>query len=189
MKLICTRSLVSGRRSVAGGEPPEGGAPTRGGPPMGGTTNRRGTAEIELMLVIPVLLVILFLAGGALVLGRARLSNVYNAENNAYTQVVSGQGFTQSDDPVPADGIYVPPLPNRYVSAIELQQVQIKGVRPPIDSQLTDRAILLDAAWHFSCWPQREDRPALREWFAAYVGESHPAEIVDALGLAPPGPP
>jgi hypothetical protein len=141
------------------------------------------------MLVIPVLLVILFLVGGSLVLWRARMSNAYNAENNAYAQVVSGRGFTVSTDPVPAVGFFVPLLPNRYVTANEMQSVQIKGVRPPIDTTLFDRAILLDAAWHFSAWPQSGDRAALQEWFTTYVGQSHPADVVEALELAAPGPP
>jgi hypothetical protein len=67
--------------------------------------------------------------------------------------------------------------------------VQIKGVRPPIDSTLFDRAIMLDAAWHYSAWPQTGDRGALQEWFTLYVGESHTAEIVQSLELAAPGPP
>ena len=179
MKLICTRSVVGGPWPVASG----------GRPPKGGTTNRRGTAEIELMLAIPVLLVILFLTGGSLLLDRARMANAYNAENDAYTQVVSGTGFTVSGDPVPADGFFMPLLPNRYVMANELKSVQIQGVQPPIAAQLDDQAILLDPAWHFSAWPQSGDRGSLQGWFTAYVGESHPADIVDALELAAPGPP
>jgi hypothetical protein len=151
--------------------------------------NRRGTAEIELMLVIPVLLVILFLVGGSLLLGRGRMSNAYNAENDAYTQVVAGRGFAESSDPVPPEGYFMPVLPNRYVTADELQNIQIRGIRPPINKQLSDRGILLDPAWHYSAWPQGGDGPMIQAWFAAYVGESHPAEIVQALGLRPATPP
>ncbi len=172
MKLICTEQGVRGK-----------GLGVRGG-----IMCRRGTAEIELMLVIPVLLVILFLAGGSLVLGRGRLANAYNAENDVYAQVVSGRGFTASADPVPAEGFFAPLLPSRYAMASELRSVQITGVRPPINTTLNDRAILLDAAWHYSAWPQSGDRIALQAWFGAYVEESHPAVVVEALGLQPPGP-
>jgi len=38
-------------------------------------------------------LVLGFLAGGAWILGTARLTNVFNAENDAYAQAVAGRGF------------------------------------------------------------------------------------------------
>jgi hypothetical protein len=141
------------------------------------------------MLVIPILLVILFLVGGGLVLGRGWMSNAYNAENNVYTEVVSGRNYLASNDPEPAPGFFMPLLPNRYATANEMQSIQISGIRPPINTALYDRAILLDAAWHYSAWPQTGDRAALQEWFGAYVGESHPTDVVEALGLAAPGPP
>jgi hypothetical protein len=156
-----------------------------------GNARRRGTAEIELMLVIPVLLVILFLAGGAMTWGRAWLANVYNAENNVYGQVVAGRGLEIAGDVAPFDGINAlkPALPNRFAFADERQVVAIEGVKGLQPVQLEDKAIMLDPAWQISAWPQTEDRGIIQQWFAAYVEESHPADVVQALGLTAPGPP
>ena len=59
----------------------------------------RGTAEIELLLVIPILLSILLLSAAALKLGTARLTNVFGAENNAYQQVTTGQNVQVAVNP------------------------------------------------------------------------------------------
>ncbi len=152
---------------------------------------RRGTAEIELLLVIPLLLAILFITAWELALGQARMSNTYNAQNDAYTQVVAGVGFVLVNDPAPPDGINAvkPALPNRYVLAESLKNVTINGRDHPTLIRTHDRALLLDPAWHYSSWPQTGDWPVLQGWFDAYVWESHAPEVVDALGLKPPGPP
>ena len=150
---------------------------------------RLGTAELELLLVIPVLLLILFLAGGMMTLGTARMSNVYNAENNAYGQVVEGRGFYVSGDPVPVNDPFGPALPNRFALADERQTVVLTQQVNPHLVNLEDKAIFLDPAWHYSTWPQTGDRAAIQGWFEAYVGESHPGEIVTALGLQGAGPP
>jgi hypothetical protein len=173
MKLICTKAVASGQWSVASRK------------------CQRGNAEIELLLVIPLLLTILFLIGGTLSLGKARLTNAYNAENDAYTQTVSGIGFAPSNDPVPPDGINAvrPALPNRYVLADELRNVTINELDASPTFRLNTRAILLDPAWHYSAWPQSADRPAIQDWFDAYVAESHPPVVVNALGLQPAWPP
>jgi len=151
--------------------------------------SRLGTAELELLLVIPVLLLILFLAGGMLTLGTARMSNVYNAENNAYGQVVAGRGFYISGDPAPVSDPDGPGLPNRFVLADEKKTVLLTHQTNPHFVNLEDRAIFLDPAWHYSSWPQTGDRAAIQGWFEGYVGESHSADVVTALGLKPAGPP
>ncbi|HEY4330484.1 MAG TPA: hypothetical protein VGN88_12165 [Phycisphaerae bacterium] len=152
---------------------------------------RRGTAEIELLLVIPILLTLLLLANGALSIGGAKLANVFNAENDAYGQVVAGRGLSPSANPVPVDGIngVRPSLPNRFDMADEFKNVTVNGVDVPFNVTQNDRAIFLDPAWHYSSWPNGGDRPAIQQWFDDYVGESHPANLVSSLGLAPAGPP
>ena len=179
MKLICTER-VSGQWSVVSGQ-------WAGGRAQG----RRGTAEIELLLVIPLLLTILFLGGGALSLGKARMANAYNAENDVYGQVVAGRGYSPTNNPAPTDGINAvkPALPNRYDLADEFKNVIINGQEMPSTIKLNDRAIMLDPAWHYSAWPQSGDRQWIQAWFEAYVAESHPGDVVGALGLQPPGPP
>ena len=149
------------------------------------------------MLVIPLLLTILLLTDRALFLGKARLGNAFNAENDAYGQVVSGSGFNgrevlPADDPTPPDGINAvkPELPNRYMLADEFQDVALLGQDNQKSTvRMTNRAILLDPAWHISSWPELGDRRPIAEWFAAYVGESHPDDVVYDLGLQPAGPP
>jgi hypothetical protein len=144
-----------------------------------------------LLLVIPLLLTLLFLGGGALSLGKARMSNAYNAENDVYTQVVSGRGYSPTNNPAPPDGINAvkPALPNRYDLADEFKNVIINGQDVPSTINLNDRAILLDPAWHYASWPQGGDRQWIQAWFEAYVAESHPGDVVGALGLQPAGPP
>ena len=173
MKLISIRMVARSQWPGAGGRHP------------------RGTAEIELLLVIPLLLTILFMIGGTLTLGKARLANAYNAENDAYTQVAAGTNFSPANDPVPPDGIYAlrPGLPNRYVLANKFKVVTINGQNMPAPLSVNSRAILLDPAGQYSTWPQDGDRTAIQEWFDAYVAESHPAVVVNALGLQPAGPP
>lgn len=183
MRLICTSSVASASRRWA---------PTPKCRPSsaGRRCHARGTAEIELLLVIPLLLTILFLAGGATSLGKARMSNAYNAENGVYTQVVSGVGFSPANDPTPPAGVGMPLLPTRYAMADEVKNVTLaSGLNVPWTATLNDRAIMLDPAWTYSAWPQTGDRPAIAAWFTAYVDESHPADVVQALGLQPPGPP
>ena len=177
------------------GVPPLGGSHAIVAPPclrIFVVKSPRGTAEIELLLVIPILLAILFLAGGSLKLGAARLANVYNAENDAYAQVVSGRGFFPSSDPAPFEGFDAPLLPNRFALADEnlavpLTQQQTANGNATI--HFNDRAIFLDPSWHYSSWPQTGDRPAIQAWFDAYVAESHPPDLVQSLGLQPPTPP
>lgn len=173
MKLISIRMVARSQWPGAGGRHP------------------RGTAEIELLLVIPLLLTILFMIGGTLTLGKARLANAYNAENDVYAQVVAGRGYSPTNTPVPPDGINAvkPALPNRYDLADEFKNVIINGQEMPSTIKLNDRAIMLDPAWHYSSWPQGGDRQWIQAWFEAYVAESHSGEVVGALGLQPAGPP
>jgi len=150
----------------------------------------RGTAELETALVIPILLMILFLIVGALWLGRGRMSNVYNAENGAYTQVVSGLDLTPAFDPVPIDGITVvrPTLPNRFDIANPVQTLRLDLRWQSAVSHLDDKAVFLDPAWTYTSWPNVIDQPPIQAWFADYVGESHPSELVYSLGLQPASP-
>jgi hypothetical protein len=151
---------------------------------------RPGTAEIELLLVIPILLTILLLTGAGLRLGGARLANVFHAENEAYTQVTAGIAVSPSSDPLPIDGIIAirPGLPNRFdESKITTSVALPQGIGALPAATFTDKAVFLDPAWYY---PGRgADRSALANWFDNYVAEDHPADIVESLGLQPPGPP
>jgi hypothetical protein len=155
---------------------------------------RLGTAEIELLLVIPVLLAFLLLAGGALALGTGRLANVFHAENNAYTQIETGQGLT-AGAVAPIEGIAtfrpVPALPNRFAYAEPTQTVQLNlGEKSTqLAHTFDDRAVFLDPTWHLDNQPALGDPGALQAWFTDYVAESHSADLVNSLGLQPAGPP
>jgi hypothetical protein len=155
---------------------------------------RRGTAEIELLLVIPVLLTFLLLAGGALALGTGRLANIFHAENGAYTQIETGRGLT-SGNIIPIEGIAafrpVPGLPNRFAYAEATQTVRLSmGERTTqVVHTFDDRAVFLDPSWHLDEVPRLGDSGTLQSWFSEYVAESHPADLVYSLGLQPAGPP
>jgi hypothetical protein len=171
--------------------------------PESHTPNRRGAAELELLLVIPVLLVILFLASGLLAIGTARMRNAYNAENDVYGQVVAGRGVRMSST-MPPDGLNaiwpelpfypsLPNLPNHYAEADESAVVVIKNVKGVAPVTLKDTAYLLDPAWQYSAWTQN-DQDAIQEWFKEYVDGAYQdaAQLQDtraALELSPECPP
>jgi len=158
----------------------------------------RGVAEIELMLVIIlILLPILFLMGGAWTIGRARLQATYDAENNAYAEVVSGTNITSYvDDPVPPAGLLAvrSGLPNRFDSAHAAGNVTLNyGSMGTNDVSYNEKAIFLDPTWHWNAYPASaagdNDHAMIAEWFENYVGEAKTPAIVSSLGLQPPGPP
>ena len=167
MKSICTRSIQA---------------------------QRRGTAGIELLLVIPVLLTFLLLAGGALALGTGRLANIFHAENSAYTQIETGRGLTLGNIS-PIDGMAalrpVPALPNRFAYAEPTQTVRLNlgETTTRLAHTFDDRAVFLDPSWHLDGAPQPGDSAALQAWFSEYVAESHPSDLVYSLGLRSSGPP
>ena len=142
------------------------------------------------MLVIPLLLGFMFLAAAATGLGRARMTTSFSAEDRAYRQVVSGQGFTPAQTDLPPTGSGMPTLPTRYVLGNAVKQVEVAGQNMPVIHEEQDQAILLDAAWHISAWPQTGDRAAIQGWFEEYVDSSEGKSVaVTALGLQPAGPP
>ncbi len=148
----------------------------------------RGNAEIEMILLIPIFLVIFTLGTVIWKLGTARMSNALNAENDAYRMAVGSNEYSVSSDQPPS-GPAMPNLPSRYVQATRTQTVIFDGNNRLVDLHPTDSAAFLDPAWDISAWPHSDDRNALATWFTAYVDESHPPEVVEALGLKPPGPP
>ncbi len=157
---------------------------TRGTP-----SARRGTAELETALVIPILLGILFLIGYLSTRGQAELAGVYNAENNAYGQVVAGKGTTPAPSPVPITGINTPVLPTRFDYSEPVTTVTSTTFGQVISNRIDQKAVFLDPAWQYSAWPNTGDQGQIQAWFEAYVAESHPPQLSQSLGLSPPGPP
>ncbi len=158
----------------------------------------RGTAEIELLLVIPILLTLLLLAAAGLKLGAARLANAFNAENNAYQQVTLGGNVQVAVNPAPLDGIALaqgvtfppPPPPNHFDESLPTQTVAFPSGLVTLNSvSLSDQAVFLDPAWHYANWPQSDDHTVLQSWFVNDLAEDHPSDITDALGLQPAWPP
>ncbi len=151
----------------------------------------RGTAEIETLFVIPLLLSFIFLAGGLVVLGHARLSNAFNAESNAYAQNVIGQNTITAQDLTPIDGPAAvrPGLPNRFDEAYLSQDVTVPFGKASNVVPIADRAAFLDPAWHYSAFSHGDDQVAAENWFEDYVAEDHSPTVDAALGLQPAWPP
>ena len=158
---------------------------------------RRGNAEIELLLVIPILLLILFVARAALQTGDGRLDNAFNAENSAYTQVESAGVAMVAPDAPPA-GINAihpdPALPNYFSYGNISTPVTTNLGNGATTATYRDQAVFLDPSWHFSQSPHPQDQPTLQDWFTNYADEMHPGDMqrdimVLGLGLQPPGPP
>ena len=154
--------------------------------------HRRGTAEIELLLVILfVFIPILLLTGAGFRLGAKRLSNVFSAENQAYTQVTRGQNITTSGALMPIEGIAAikPGLPTRMdVAAPQFNVNYAASLGIPGVSH-TDTAAFLDFTWRYSQSPVPDDAALTTKWFADYVAESHPSDLSTSLGLKSSLPP
>src|SRR4051812_13153044 len=120
---------------------------------------RRGTAEIELLLVIPILLGFLFLVGGAMKLGAFRIENIFSAEEKAYRDATASQDPLYSPNgPAPIDGItsIKPGLPNRMPRADFAEGGSVDlylGSTQPPPVPLHDNAAFAAPAWSYSTWP------------------------------------
>jgi hypothetical protein len=155
----------------------------------------RGTAEIELLLVIPLLLTMLFLAGANLTLGGARIRNVFNAETAAYRDAtVEGNPALAGDGALPvvdAFGSLPPGLPSRtHVSqpqaTADLALAGNGGGTTRV--KLTDRSAFVAPAWGYAGYPVEADGERTAGWFADYASQAR-GPLEDPLGLQPSSPP
>jgi hypothetical protein len=158
-------------------------------------SRRRGTAEIELMLVIPLLLTMLFLVGANLTLGGARIRNVFSAETAAYRDAtVEGNPTLTGDGSLPVvDGFSSLPegLPSRtHVSRPQATaDVALGGSGGGTTSvTLTDRSAFVAPAWGYAGYPVQGDGATTAAWFADYASQAR-GPLEDPLGLAPSSPP
>ena len=165
--------------------------------------HRRGTAEIETLILVPVLLGIIALIYAAYNIGSGRLHNAFNAEQQAYrdatapiaTPADASTGLLTPVDPFTAElPQLADELPDRvYVS--ELTPKIIPATNLPLDPiTLDDKAAFPAPAWAYSAWPSGNgygfaDRAATQGWFADYTGQVRTPAITAALGLSPATPP
>jgi hypothetical protein len=171
----------------------------RSGLPFRGTIRRtpRGTAEIELLLVIPVLLIILFIVGGMLVLGPARILNVFQAQQEAYEDATVAQTPGQNPNiqliSPPPDETPLDPAVDELQTADQLHQatttnnvtIQLGRVALPTVT-LTDQAEFTSPAWSYSSWPVASDNAY--QWTENYASQST-SQWQDPLGLQDAWPP
>jgi hypothetical protein len=159
--------------------------------------HHRGTAAIELMLVIPVLLTMIFLVGANLKLGGARIRNVFNAETDAYRDATVTASPSLADNPIlaPTDGFdslpYQSDLPTRvHISATQsTATLALQGAgRPTSPITLTDQSAFIAPAWGYSGYPVTADTQTMAAWFDTYASEAR-SQYQDPLGLAPSSPP
>src|SRR5262245_11869655 len=117
---------------------------------------RRGTAEIELLMVIPLLLVLLFITKGTLQLGEARLRNAFDAEQQASTDDISSAPPTDTNRNLqPIDGIASvrPGLPNRMHDR-EQSRIVTPWQHVPLNKiTLTEHAAFAAPAWAYTAFP------------------------------------
>jgi len=160
---------------------------------------RRGTAEIELLLVIPILLTLLFITRGLLYLGEARLQNVWDAQQKAYSDAIHNTPPRHTNGPPhlqPIDGFthVRPGLPNRlsqHESSVTVTYAPNIPLRPVT---LTDTAAFPAPAWSYSAFPVHNaggsfnDTATTRDWYADYAGEVRDP-LENPLGLSPSNPP
>ncbi|MGN6367689.1 MAG: hypothetical protein ACTHN5_05465 [Phycisphaerae bacterium] len=164
----------------------------------------RGNAEIELLLAIPVLLVILFLAGAMFQLGPDRIRNVSDAERVAYEDATASPSPANiSTDPGPvidpinslAAASDLPDLPNRlHTSNVQKQLNDSFGNLTFKDLTLTNSATFASPPLIYSGWPCFPDQSNVSDWTNQYaiwsVGDTDdPNSIAGSLDLAPGWPP
>jgi len=157
----------------------------------------RGTAEIELLLVIPILLTLLFITRGLLYLGEGRLQNVWDAEQKAYSDAIHNAPPRHTNGSLqPPDGFsYVRSgLPNRMSQHNNSVTVTYAPNIPLRPVTLTDTAAFVAPGWSYSAFPVHNsggnynDATTTRDWYADYVGEVR-TPLEDPLGLSPSNPP
>jgi hypothetical protein len=162
----------------------------------------RGTAEIELLLVIPLLLTLLFITKGTLRLGEARMKNVFDAQQDAYSDAIARSSQPRlyangSLAPIPsiADTLNKSPdLPNRMHDRDSTVTVTPAAPIPLKPVALTDSAAFAGPAWAYTAWPVHDaggafnDATTTNEWFSNYAEEKK-SVVEQPLGLAAPTPP
>ncbi|MCL2647139.1 MAG: hypothetical protein FWD61_09055 [Phycisphaerales bacterium] len=159
--------------------------------------HNRGTAEIELLLVIPILLALLFITGGLLSLGEARLQNAWDAQQKAYADAIHNAPprYTTGTLQPPAGFTDVRPgLPNRLSQDDNSVTVTYAANVPLKPVTLTDTAAFASPAWAYSAFPVYDsggsynDATTTHDWYADYAGEVR-TPLEDPLGLSPSNPP
>jgi hypothetical protein len=158
---------------------------------------RRGVAEIELLMVIPLLLSIIFLLGAMLILGPARLLNIVKPNEMAYRDATTADDPQLTDvsepeivpDPMLQINQSLPPLPNRVHAAESDQSETIKvgSIALPTFT-LVNKAAYTSPTWAYSSWPDSSDASVLEDWLNQYADQSKET-VSDPLMLAPAWPP
>ena len=160
-------------------------------------SRNRGTAEIELLLVIPILLTLLFITRGLFSLGEARIQNVWDAQQKAYSDAIhfAPPRHTNGTLQPPTGFAYVRPgLPNRLSQHSNSTTVTYAPNIPLKPVTLADTAAFAAPAWSYSAFPIHDaggsynDATTTHNWFADYAGEIR-TPLEDPLGLSPANPP
>ncbi len=164
-----------------------------------GRHSPRAAAEIELILVLPLMLVLLFVIGSMLILGPAHVLNVFKANQEAFRdatvvdppQLAGSTNADLVDDPLATLKPELPPLPNRVHEMESTKNLSLRvGVTDFWTPSLTDSAFYTSPAVAYSSWPVQEDSQPLEAWMKAYAEESKDPDTVERpLGLAPAWPP
>ncbi len=168
------------------------------------SAHRRGNAEIETILVIPVLLALLFLMKGSLQLGTARLLNVFQAEQKAYADATTptppaADSDSGTLDPLNDLASALPALPDQFPNRMHVSNATMDvnyGLNIPLpDAHLQNQAAFPAPAWAYSAWPVGDqggsfnDASATHAWFSDYTAQVRTDTITNALGLSPSSPP
>jgi hypothetical protein len=163
----------------------------------------RGTAEIELILIIPILLALLFLAKGSLGLGAARLQNGFQAEQTAYsdaTTPTAAPADSASGNLAPTVGFVsdLPNLPDTLPNRMHVSTGTVNytpAAHVPLNPiTMTEQAAFASPAWAYSAWPAGnsggfQDSTATDNWFSDYAAQVRDNTAITALGLSPSSPP
>ena len=154
--------------------------------------SRRGTAEIETLLVIPILLFLLMLVAAEAKLGTSRLSTVFSANEMAYRDATAARSPAYAPnselDPVAGIGVVKPGLPERMHVADASSAVAMNLFGDSKTVNLKSSAAYASPAWAFSAWPAEGDAQATENWFTDYANEVR-QNVQDPLELSNPWTP
>jgi len=148
----------------------------------------RAAAEIELILLIPLFITILFVIATLLKLGPARLANVYNANEQALNDAVAVAEPTlenaSSPEPPPYPTNDTATLPN-HVHVSEPQTQVLPGKILSSAVTLSDHAVYISPALTYSRYPAPQDQEDLGNWFSTQA-EQAKGSIEVPLDLSSP---
>lgn len=155
--------------------------------------NRRGTAEIELLVVCPLLILIVLMSLGLMKISIARQDTNRQAMFEAYANATAGGTPEYTGDaalpPLNDLGAISPSLsgfPNRvHDPKVTEYATVLPNQSDSFTATVDTTAAMISPAWTFSAYPVgQSDQQPEEQWLQNYVDQSH-SQVQTSLALSP----